>query len=111
MPQKRLVIANYIEELDKFTGLFEGDIVKVEFNLRRKDQERWYDIKSEVKKWGDKHGYAIDAVVPVIDIQTTPYKKIDLETDEQLITAYAKSVGAPGKTLERGLYLADKAAE
>lgn len=110
IPQKRLCVADSLKDLrEQQASLVVGDIVKIEYNLKRKDQEHWYDIKSEIQAWGQEHGFVIDAVVPLIDIQTKSYKNVDIQTDGELIEAYAKSTKASMKTLERGLYLADRA--
>lgn len=110
IPQKWLLVIDNLDELNE--GAFvPGDIIKIEYNLKRREQERWYDIKSKIQSWGQKIGCVIDAVVPLIDIQTKTYKNVDVQTDKELIKAYAKSVQASSKTLERGLSLADKASQ
>jgi hypothetical protein len=112
IPQKWLLVINGLNDLkrQKQPQLMKGDILRIEYELRRRDQEHWYEIKAEIQAWGRASGYDIDAVVPLIDIQTTPYKKVDIETDQELITEYAKSIGASSKTLQRGLYLSERAA-
>jgi DNA repair exonuclease SbcCD nuclease subunit len=111
LPQKRLLVVSSIKELILKHELMKGDIVKVEYNLKQREQGRWYDIKAEIKEWGDKRGYVMHSIVPIIDVQTTAYKHVDLRTDDELITAYAKSVGVPTKTLERGINLASRAQQ
>jgi DNA repair exonuclease SbcCD nuclease subunit len=111
LPQKRLLVTSSIRELLLKHALMKGDIVKVEYNLKQREQGRWYDIKAEIKEWGDKRGYVMHSIVPIIDVQTAAYKHVDLRTDDELITAYAKSVGVPPKTLERGINLASRAQQ
>lgn len=108
LPQKELLVADSLAELKIRAKhqLRKGDIIKVEYNLKQHDQERWYDIKREIKEWGEERDYVMDSIVPVMEIQTTSYKKVDVASDDALITTYAKSVQASPQTLARGLKLA-----
>lgn len=104
IPQKWLKVATSVKDLEKTkTPFIAGDIVRVRMQLPRADYERWNEIKRDIERWGDDNDLIVTAV-PEVETTQNPktYKRVDLGTDEELVTAHAKRAGLPRETEKRG---------
>lgn len=105
-PQKRLVEINAPTELAKQRHLYKGDIVKVRLKIAAGDYPRWPEWRDKIYAWCEKRGLI---AYPQAVFDTKPKarlkKVVDVKTDEELLTAYAKRQGLDAATLKTGLNL------
>ena len=108
-PQKFLVEVKTIGELQKQAHLQPGDILKVRLTIRPDQHADWPALVSQVKAWGAEKGYLIDAVQPIVvggqKSMTKDKPLAPKQSDEQLLTDYAKARGVDEKTVKIGLGL------
>lgn len=101
-PQKRLVENNGVV----FTGkINKGDIVKLRSSMDSEAYNNWKDTREDLKKWVEKKGGVVHTIQPVVTTnrKKVTYKKIDPETDLQLVKTFAKKASASQSTLDVGL--------
>jgi hypothetical protein len=112
MPQKKLVEASDLKELNKAKQVKPGDIVKVRWFLSPDQQARWPEIQTSIRQWSEKHGYVLHTVQPVLEGQRLTgekaKRKINTRSDTQLLESYAKQRGVDQRTLKTGLTLMGK---
>jgi calcineurin-like phosphoesterase family protein len=108
-PQKRLVEISSITELDRFTDIHKGDILKVRVHLLK--QEKWPEIKKAVYEWGEGR-YQIYSVLPVIDRKQTSgsIAKVQVKTDQEILESYAKMRNIDERVLKTGKFLLERGA-
>lgn len=110
-PQKRLVELKSINALQQpiESNIRKGDILKVRVCIQSKDHARWHEYQQTVRTWGEKNGYRIEVVQPVVTdtvAQDSPLKTNKLDkTDAQLLEDFAKHRGIDEKTLQVGVAL------
>jgi len=111
-PQKRLVTGDVTVPKGQpvYKGVDKckpGDILKVRLTINRALAPHWPECKAAVREWGNKHGFIIDTVQPIItelnqlnkDRSTHKPKR----TDEQLMLEYAKARGLDELTIKTGM--------
>jgi len=106
--QKRLVDITSLKDLDKQPQLNAGDILKVRFTISGELRSRWQELQGKVREWGEKNGFLVYIVQPILhEERAKPGKKAKLttKTDEQLLLTYAKHRGIDDRTLKAGLRL------
>ena len=108
-PQKRLV--EFRAEHGVGTGLHElhqGDLLKVRVHLTPDQVPRWAQYRDDVQQWGEKFGYVIVTVQPVVTQRSSKpllsrvHRAAD---DQQLLREFAKRRGLDDLTLTAGLNL------
>lgn len=113
--QKRLVEIEDIVELKhpvSYKGLINtGDILKVRVLLNTRDRAQWPAMKEAVLAWGEKNGFQIYLVQPVLEKEkgkATARQRTVVRTDEQLMSTYAKAVAVSDVTLKTGMSIMRK---
>lgn len=103
-PQKRLI---EIMDDNSVEGKFnKADLVKIRVNMDADEyHDNWHEIRQKVKKITEDKGAIAYTIQPVVTTKRrkTSYKKIDPETDLQLVKAFTKKTGASQSTLDVGL--------
>lgn len=105
-PNKRLV--EFDARLRALTQpiLNEGDIVKVRVKLTQAEYEQWSEIRDRIYSWGDKSGFVIHIIQPVVDksalARKSPIHSRKLN-DEGFVKRYVSSQAAGEKILKTGL--------
>ena len=86
-----------------------GDILKVRLAITPDQHAEWPELVAQVKAWGAKNGYVIDAVQPIVvggqQSMIKERKRATKQTDEQLLTEYTKARSVDEKTAKAGLGL------
>ena len=105
--QKRLVEVGSIDQLDKFTGLSSGDILKVRVSITQRQKAKWSAIRESILGWGEKHGYVIHAIQPVVQQEQAQGVQIrsDRRSDRKVLTDFAQQNGVDERTVKTGLSL------
>jgi DNA repair exonuclease SbcCD nuclease subunit len=110
-PQKRLVeIPNSLEHA-RYSHLSKGDILKVRVTIRPDQVPKWASTKDEIRLWGERCGYNIHLIQPVVDSTKTrsmTKRKISSKSDEELLATYAGAKAVSEATLKTGLGLMKK---
>lgn len=110
-PQKRLIECKY-PALPYQCKANPNDILKVRVTIDATQAPQWNQIKDDIKRWGDKNGYVIYLVQPVIDAKgasgSAKSRKANTRTDEELLEIYSKSRAVSETTLKTGLNLLRK---
>jgi len=109
-PQKRLVEVNSLAELKQHqTDLEPGDLLKVRVKLKAGEKAAWGETSAAVRAWGEKNGYHIHLVQPVMPSKATgsmiTAKGIAVKTDEELLREYSSARALDKKTLKAGVQL------
>jgi hypothetical protein len=113
-PQKRLVEIermgnDALLQVQVQGNLKAGDILKVRVKVNSADYAHWSEIRDKVRQWGDKQGYVINMVKPVVDQSQQTFKKklrAGPKSDEQLLNEYAKTRNdIDDRTLKAGMEL------
>lgn len=108
-PQKRLITVNSLAELKHAQqNLLEGDLVKVRVNLKAGDKAAWAETSGEVRAWGEKNGYRIHLIQPVLPDRVggmAVSKGTVNKPDTQLLKEYATARALDSGTLKTGMQL------
>jgi hypothetical protein len=107
-PQKRVVLVDTRGKPINKIELKPGDILKVRVPLVPEDYARWAEIRERVRDALGTEGFVIHAVEPAMGNRFADRRKVkqcSTETDDQLLTRYAKHHGIDDKTLKVGLEL------
>ena len=111
--QKRLVEVTSLSELREGSintrYCSPGDILKVRLVIAAAQKATWPELKTKVREWGEKNGYLIHVVQPVLIDTLRGTNKIQVShekiSDEGLLRQYAKHRGIDKLTLRSGLNL------
>jgi hypothetical protein len=89
------------------------DILKIRVLIAADDRARWPEIKTKIREWGEKEGYLIHVVQPIL-LETIRGRNAEKsngrqqQTDEELLRTYAKHRDLDNLTLKAGINLARK---
>lgn len=107
-PQKRLITIEGgelppREEL----GINDGDIVKIRVVLGKEQYASWAEIQNTIKEWAVEENCNVHTVQPVIEsvfkLKAGKRKKVEIQSDKELLSAYAKSRSIDERTMKAGL--------
>jgi len=111
-PRKMLVEVESLAELKELDGradLASGDLLKVRVQLKPSEKAAWAETSAAVRAWGEKNGYHIHLVQPVMPSKATgsmiTAKGNAVKTDEQLLREYATARALDKDTLKTGVQL------
>lgn len=108
-PQKKLAEITDASELAEFTDIYEGDVLKVNVNLR--DREKWAETKAAVLKWGEKKKVWIFSVVPVMAKRAAAVpSKVAAKTDDDLFKSFCRERSLADSMVKTGKFLMGKAS-
>lgn len=104
-PQKRVVDTHGGMGSVVVGMIRKGDIVKVRANLTTDEYDGWKEVRSNLREWIEKQGAVAHSIQPIVETKRKKvnYKKIDPESDLQIVKAFVKRVGASQATLDVGL--------
>ena len=104
-PQKRLIEVPHILSLAKYANRAnEHDIIRIRIKLDQESQGRWEEIKNSIKQWAEKNMFVLDSIQPILEHRIAKsYKKVDKQSDEDLVKSFAKRTQVPPDTLKTGL--------
>lgn len=102
--QKRLLEFDDVDDRLNVSGLQHGDILKVRLKMNASEYAFWPERKRMLKAWADEQGYVLHLVVPVVEqcLRKAVSPVAPVQTDEQLLKAYAKLYGLDENTLRMG---------
>ena len=111
-PQKRLIEITSLSQLKpgnvQMRYINKGDILKVRLLITADSKAQWPELKAQVREWGEKEGYQIHVVQPIL-LDTlrghrTGKKKTKQQqlTDEDLLRSYGKHHGIDKTTMTAG---------
>lgn len=94
-------------KLAKDFKLQSGDILKLRICIRECDKAQWSAIRESILGWGQKHGYVIHAVQPVMQQEQARDIQIrsDRRSDRKVLTDFAQQNGVDERTTKTGLSL------
>lgn len=103
--QKRLIEIPNISSLAKYTSKANGgDIVRARIKLDLESQGRWEGIKNSIKQWAEENKFVLDSIQPILEHRIAKsYKKVDKQSDEDLVRSFANRTQVPPGTLKTGL--------
>jgi predicted phosphodiesterase len=107
-PQKHLIEITRIEDLDRLTDIYKGDIIKVRVLCTKNSYASLPTIRDQIRDWAHTNELYLHTIIPVLQAGTpidTKLKKIDLKTDEQIIKDYAKTSNLDKPTTAIGIEL------
>ena len=103
-PQKRLVEVESMAALKRVKAN-PGDILKVRMSLDPEEHAEWPQRQAAIREWGEKHGYTIHQVQPMVE-GVHPTNIVPLhKSDEQIVRDYANQNRVPPTTVKTGLKL------
>jgi DNA repair exonuclease SbcCD nuclease subunit len=105
--QKRLLDIDYgFNPHQAAHPINQGDIVKVRYQLKADERERWPQIKADLRKKIESWGCTVYAVLPIappaatLSVRSASRQR---RSDEQVLEDFAKRQKVPGPILEVGL--------
>jgi DNA repair exonuclease SbcCD nuclease subunit len=108
--QKRLVNVQSLKALHEYRGLTKGDILKIK--IRVTQQEKWPEVRQAARAWGDKNGYWVYSVIPVMD--QAQKAKSDVrgqsvrKSDRDLVQEFARARGLSERVVKTALFLMER---
>lgn len=96
------------EGLKKFPGVEPGDILKVRIPLTSTEHAELPKITAQIRAWGEKLGYVIHMVQPVLakpGARMTKVKAAPIKADPDVLKSYAKARDLSDSTTKTGLKL------
>jgi DNA repair exonuclease SbcCD nuclease subunit len=110
--QKRLVEVAAGQKLtddawSKISGLNRGDILKVRVHITSKQKDQWQSIRESILGWGQKWGYVVHAVQPIMKQEQTHVGQIrhDRRSDRKVLADFAGQNGVDELTVKTGMKL------
>jgi hypothetical protein len=107
-PQKQLVEMSTIGDLNKFTNMHRGDILKIRVARTHAQMDRWHQMKNEIRQWCEKNGFIPYTIQPVIDQSKRMIASKEISesrSDEQILRDYGKLRSVNDPILKTGLSL------
>ena len=107
--QKRLIEINSFRssaDIIERAKLKKGDLLKLRIKVKPDQYDRWEAIRSDIRDWSAKHGYSVEIIQPVMEMQPrTVIHQQDAQSDEAYVQAFAARADIPKETLSVGLNL------
>lgn len=110
--QKRLVNVDWDGDESTFHHKAnEGDLVKINVHLERKDVAQWIDIRQWIEQWASKNKFTVVSIIPNVAYDQGERTKLVnsvQKNDDQYLQAFVKRLGIDKATEEVGKSIIDK---